>query len=278
VNKWHEHRQLVATLKDSQASLSQRFDQLELRDRDTLRDIDRHDLSTILVKADKANELIRWKAFSWTELFNHLQEVLPGNVQMSSIHPVFRVERRNAPDAVEDLSKVPVAVEGIAKSLVDFLEFERNLIGHPHFAHPEPDRWNTDENSNETVFRVRFLYDPLAEEHAESPEQDQLAEAEGTEADTPALTEEDEPTIAEVSSGDGEGEEAAGIEVPEPTGELATDQLTKIDRGGTASNPAEEADSSPAANDGNVRTPGPEWGTRRTDAGDDADELEGERH
>jgi hypothetical protein len=46
----------------------------------------------LTIGADKANEVIGWKSFSWTRLFNLLEEVLPHEVQMVSIRPVFRPE------------------------------------------------------------------------------------------------------------------------------------------------------------------------------------------
>jgi hypothetical protein len=249
VTTWREHRRLLADLRESQISIGERFGALDRRDQQALRQVDAVDLPVLVTKADKANEVIRWKSFSWTRLFNLLQEIQPWDVQMTSIHPVFRGDRRGARNELEDLEQVPVSVEGTAKTLRDFLAFERALIFDPHFDRVEPDNIATDDNSGETIFRLRFLYDPRVGVEAELPA-DQIAEGEGDAA---------APDGADAEAvGQAQAEEvdrpAAAEATPElaESGELASDNLKKIRRGdrkgrGKRADAASGSDASPQA-------------------------------
>ena len=120
-----------------------------------------YDIEALAIRAQKANEVIRWKAFSWTLLFNRLEDVQPWDVQMASIHPTFRPQGDvvNARQ-LDQVSGVPVAVEGTAKDLKAFLDLERGLIRSPYFTRVEPERTDRDSQTRETVFRLRFIYDP----------------------------------------------------------------------------------------------------------------------
>ncbi|NIW73917.1 MAG: hypothetical protein GWN08_01425, partial [Gemmatimonadetes bacterium] len=72
----------------------------------------------------KANDVIEWKAFSWTRLFNRMEATLPWNVYLSAVRPIFR--GRQARETTDEGTRaVWVAVEGYAKSLQALLDFER---------------------------------------------------------------------------------------------------------------------------------------------------------
>jgi hypothetical protein len=239
VNNWQQHRAWLSDVEERQVSLDQRFAELERRDDAALRRIDKVNLPALTTRASKANEVIRWKSFSWTRLFNQLQEVQPWNVQMTSIHPVFRGDARAARNDIEDLDQVPVSVEGTAKTLKDFLEFERALIFDPHFDRIDPGNIATDDNSRETIFRVRFLYDPRIEVAVEAPAEDE-AEAEGAVPPDEGTRADAAATVAEAETG---GDAAAPLESgrtavldepvePQEGGELTSGALETITRGG----------------------------------------------
>jgi hypothetical protein len=128
------------------------------------REITQFDLPLLEVKAAKANEVILWKAFSWTRLFNLLEELQPWDVQMASIHPSFRPQADGAsgPEPGSHVGGVPVSVEGTARSLEAFLEFERALLRSATFSRIEPERTQRTPNTGEIVFALRFHYDPEA--------------------------------------------------------------------------------------------------------------------
>jgi hypothetical protein len=169
---YSEYSQKLSELADRVGKIESERVELERREHDVQKAVDKLDIGGVRAKSEKANEVIRWKAFSWTRLFNLLQKVQPNDVQMTSINPIFRAEERKQPGQMEDPEIVPVSVEGVAKDLKDFLAFEKALFDDPHFDRPEPENTDMDEKSRETVFRLRFWYDPRVEGSGDKPNAD----------------------------------------------------------------------------------------------------------
>lgn len=67
------------------------------------------ELEAVLAGAREANTLIDRRTFSWTELFNHLEATLPGDVMLTSVRP--QVE----PDGIN----VAIGVRGKSTEAVD---------------------------------------------------------------------------------------------------------------------------------------------------------------
>lgn len=154
------HLDMRLELEGRVGGIEARQQELRRRADQALRQIGTYDVESLAVRAGKANEVIRWKAFSWTGLFNQLEEVLPWDVQMASIHPSFRPEGdRSGRDEIVSTA-VPVAVDGTARNLPAFLDLERQLILSPYFARVEPERTEIDPQTHETVFGLRFYYNP----------------------------------------------------------------------------------------------------------------------
>jgi Tfp pilus assembly protein PilN len=299
VDTWFQNRTMLAELEERQATIDRRLNELERRGGDAVRRIDKMNLPALAMRSGKANEVIRWKSFSWTRLFNMLEEVQPANVQLTSIHPVFRGERGRSKDEVEDPEQVPISVEGIAKDLRAFLGFERKLIASSHFDRIDPGTLATDDNTGERIFRMRFLYDPrIVEQPPETEEaaggeqgEPQPAESDPQAADeqaTPADVD-NEATLPGATAGAAPTDTILGEDSALPTG-----KLEKIKRRGKrkkrgdaqaeppVAQPVEGAEP-PADSRPNVptellpaREAGPDWGARARPlaAADDADEGE----
>jgi len=284
VDTWFQNRTMLADLEERQATIDRRLNELDRRGGDAVRRIDKMNLPALAMRSGKANEVIRWKSFSWTRLFNMLEDVQPANVQLTSIHPVFQGERGRSKDEVEDLEQVPVSVEGIAKDLRAFLGFERKLIASSHFDRIDPGTLATDDNTGERIFRMRFLYDPRIVE--QPPETEEAAGGEQGEPQ-PAET---EPGAADEQATPADVDNEATLPTDTILGEdsaLPTGKLEKIKRRGKRkkrgdAQPVEGAEP-PADSRPNVptellpaREAGPDWGARARPlaAADDADEGE----
>ncbi len=242
VQAYWDHRALLAALQESSTSMRARFVELERRDDEAVRAIEGFDLRNLWLRSDKANEVIRWKSFSWTKLFNQLEAIQPWGVQMTSVHPVFRsIEGRGR--SIEDPDHVPVSVEGVAKSLQEYFKLQRALIFDPHFNRVDPSNTSTDENSGETVFRLRFVYDPRVPVEAE--DHTLLADAAEETGDAAPAAASHANAVAEPP-----GLAAAAAQVAEPGDELATDDsLKRITRKGRRNKAAQgrAADAAQAA-------------------------------
>jgi len=162
VTTWRSSVTRIKQLSEEVSSIEGRLGDLEERDLVNARGIGRYDVKMLAVQAEKANEVIDWKAFSWTRLFNLMEQVLPYDVRMSSIRPLFHAGRhRGELDAEEQkrAQTVPVAVEGLAKDFRAVWEMQNALLNDRHFGRVFPERLQRTERG-EIVFNITFLYHP----------------------------------------------------------------------------------------------------------------------
>jgi hypothetical protein len=162
----------TAKLDELQASLGgveRQLGDLDHREDAAIEGARAFDLKTMRFQADKANDIILRRGLSWTRLFNTLEKVVPYEVHMVAVRPIYG--GGGSREGVFE-GTVPVDVEGLAQNFESFLELERALIVDPHFANVEPIRTELPPGSAEVKFQLRFLYDPdgrLAGEHPEIP-------------------------------------------------------------------------------------------------------------
>jgi hypothetical protein len=205
ISTYRTHSMLVEDLKVVYSEAREELDQFERRERGAQRQIENYDVEVLTVRADKANEVIGWKAFSWTQLFNLLQEVLPNDVQMVSIRPVFRPQtpqRQRGANWDDDDGLIPVAVEGAAKNLEAFFALERALLAHPHFDRVDPEGHNQARDGS-VAFQLNFLYDPSPLQDPEEAPSEEPAEVEMAQAGAAEPGDENAPVAM-----DGDAEDA----------------------------------------------------------------------
>ncbi len=197
---WNAHTAMTAArnLEALQADLGgveRQLADLDRREDEAIAGIRAFDMKTLKIQADKSNDIILRRGLSWTRLFNTLERVVPYEVRMMTVRPLYGTGQAAGGGLRGEAfaGTVPVDVEGRAQSFESFLEFERALIVDPHFAGVEPIRNESPVGSSEVTFQLRFLYDPsgrLDREHPEIPhilEAARKAAEEGGEAPPSAL-------------------------------------------------------------------------------------------
>ena len=200
---WNVHAFLDAgrklqALEADIGSTEKRLSELDRRDREALAGIRVFDPKTLDNQAAQANEIIMRRGLSWTRLFNLFEKIVPYEVRMTAIRPVYgtrEAEARSRGGGAKGApaGTVPIDVEGVAKSLEAFLEFERELIMNEHFAEVEPVRTETTPGNPEVEFQLHFLYDPEGKIGGERPKlkhvlpEAQKASEEGGEAPASAF-------------------------------------------------------------------------------------------
>jgi hypothetical protein len=180
---WREHIEKLTQLQDTVQSIEGRIADLDRREARAEQGIKAYDLNALEIQAAKANEVIEWKAFSWTRLFNKMELIQPYDVRMTSIRPLFRGgDRRSILQAAasEKRQSVAVAVEGTAKDFNAFWEMQNVLLTDNHFGQVDPERLNRSE-SMEIVFQLSFQYFPEAEDQPPVEAQDEQIETAGAE-------------------------------------------------------------------------------------------------
>ena len=178
----HERSEALAT---QAGSFTKQQRDLETRAARAKAAIEKYDVPGLQLQTSKANQIIDWKAFSWTRLFNMMEKIQPHGVRMNSVRPVFygtgTGDPRSAAAAGAGVG-VPIAVEGTARTLDDIGELQQRLLDDPHFASVLPERLAR-ADSGEIVFQLRFQY------HAEPPKAEPKPEATpGTSGEPKAAT------------------------------------------------------------------------------------------
>ena len=106
------------------------------------------DFNGLRQEAEFANDAIRRRIFSWTELFNRLEEVVPPDVMMTALRPEIQAEG------------ISIVAEGIAKNQEGLLDLEENLIQSAYFARIYPGSERREQRGGELHFSLKFDYLP----------------------------------------------------------------------------------------------------------------------
>ena len=161
VSTYREHNARGRDLASQAGSFESQRRELETRGERARQAIERYDVPALHAQAAKANEIIDWKAFSWTRLFNLMERIQPGAVRMNGVRPVFYgAGEADDPRAAGAAGLgLPVAVEGTARSLDEIADFEQALQDDPHFSFILPEHLSR-ADSGEILFQLRFHYRP----------------------------------------------------------------------------------------------------------------------
>lgn len=160
VSSFRHYGRELAELDRKQGNMEQEQRDLAGRHQKILSGIKRYDRVTIARRTSKANEVIEWKAFSWTQLFNRLEKVLPFNIKMTSVRPVFRNRDRDR-DELDTRRSMPVKVDGLARNWDSLFELETALIESESFGRVLPRHIDKMDNG-ELAFSIEFVYYPDA--------------------------------------------------------------------------------------------------------------------
>jgi len=119
------------------------------------------------------NGQIARRTFSWSQLFNRLEEVLPANVDLQRVSPKILTERvrggRQRDMGIQDL--VAIDIKGEAQTGEELLQLVDNLFDHASFTLPDLVGEN-ERNDGRLEFTLNVFYLPSAarDESAGEPE------------------------------------------------------------------------------------------------------------
>jgi hypothetical protein len=232
VNTFVDYRARLLDLRDTVGTFRTQRLELETRGKRALDGIRRFDIEALEIKTDKANEVIEWKAFSWTRLFNVLERVLPYQVRMNSVRPIFNPSGASQDAEEVQAGAMPVSIEGTARSFDDLAELQRAFHDDAQIGRVEPERLDKTD-AGEFVFQLRFLYVPTEEDLGQGGVADEGAEpiegaeepVEGVAAEGPVQEDGEPGTDGVEPTAEGEGTlsdpqpadpMAAPIEVTDP--------------------------------------------------------------
>ena len=111
-------------------------------------DVSKLDLTTLNTKSNFANGLILSRLFSWSALFDRIEELIPADVKIRSIRPAI------SPKGIE------IQLDGMARTPQALYEFETALDGSNFFTGVYPVSESTRESKTELNFDLMMNYIP----------------------------------------------------------------------------------------------------------------------
>jgi len=165
VMAWRNHVRLLAELQQRVGSIEGQMSNLDGREEAAREGIASFDLKALGLQAFKANEVIEWRVFSWTRLFNVMEEIQPNNVRMTSIRPLFRAGRRADQLTTRELTEeraIPVSIEGLAKDFAAYTDLQTAMIEDDRIDDVDPERLQHTD-TREILFDLTFVYRPGVE-------------------------------------------------------------------------------------------------------------------
>lgn len=142
-----QYMQERATKQQRRSSLSKEEQRLGIK-------LTKLDFKGLAQQAEFANDAIRRRVFSWTELFNRLEEVVPPEVMMTALRPEILPEG------------ISVIADGMAKDQEALLKLEENLIRSAYFARIYPGSERREQRGGELHFSLKFDYMPAGRAEA----------------------------------------------------------------------------------------------------------------
>ncbi len=143
------HGSRYQQVRQEQQQHLERLAKLETEERGLAAEIQRRDFRRLYGRGQFAGELILRRAFSWTLLFNHLENVVPPEVMMTAIRPQITSQG------------IVIRVDGIAKNHDALYAFEDTLQKIPVFTHVQPlNERKINPGRPEISFAMNFDYLP----------------------------------------------------------------------------------------------------------------------
>ena len=136
----------------ARGQLEREMSDLDRQEANLRRDLRRINLVALNKQSRFASRAILSRVFSWTLLFNRLEEILPPNVKLRSIRPNVQE------------SQINLRVVGVAKHAGAVTDFEEALIQSPLFADVYPNSEILSPEQRGINFDLQFRYLPAIEE------------------------------------------------------------------------------------------------------------------
>lgn len=105
------------------------------------------DRADLMRRVDFVNSQIVERAFSWSQLIDHLERVLPNDVRLTTLRPM-----------IEDEGPILLSLSCIAKDQDAYVDTIRQITADPYFENPYP--LSESSEGGEVKFTLRVTYRP----------------------------------------------------------------------------------------------------------------------
>jgi hypothetical protein len=124
--------------------LQRRHDAIIDEVRTEVRNLERVPWRSLAARISSTNVILRERAFSWLEMLDDIEEVLPYDVRIIKITPKVEGER------------VLIGLDAVCRTREALLELLDNMIQDPRFAEPTPRSEVLPEASDSATFELTF--------------------------------------------------------------------------------------------------------------------------
>jgi len=124
--------------------LQRRHDAIVDEVRTEVRNLERVPWRSLAARISSTNVILRERAFSWLEMLDDIEEVLPYDVRIIKITPKVEGER------------VLIGLDAVCRTREALLELLDNMIQDPRFAEPTPRSEVLPEASDSATFELTF--------------------------------------------------------------------------------------------------------------------------
>ena len=115
------------------------------------------DQETLTSQAEFVSSILDQRNFSWTHLFNALEEVTPWDVKLVSIRPQFEVLNRRTGEG-----RIRIQVSGNGRTFDSFLDLQDALQAAEMFSEVTPEEYER-QGDDRVDFNMAFTYKPPPE-------------------------------------------------------------------------------------------------------------------
>lgn len=111
--------------------------------------IDGLDRNDLMRRVDFVNRQIAERAFSWSQLLDHLERVIPDDVRLTSLRP-----------SIEENGRIQLALNCKAKNQHAYVDTIRQITADPYFHNPYPLSESTKDGEVSFTLQVTYRPDP----------------------------------------------------------------------------------------------------------------------
>jgi Tfp pilus assembly protein PilN len=132
---WFKSNRSLQEQIELQAELKAEYESLSVEVREQAESLNRIPWRSLSARVNAVNTIIREHEFSWIDLLDDIERVLPYDVRLTKISPKV------------DTDTVNLSFTVIGRTREALLELLDNLIADPHFSDPTPSSEMTPEES-----------------------------------------------------------------------------------------------------------------------------------
>jgi len=144
-------RAAAAGTSQARAEVTAEMEGLDRQEERHRRELSKISLPRLGTRSRFAHDAILQREFSWTHLFNRLEQLQPHNVKLRAIRPAVEA------DAIR------IRVAGVAQDPEAFAQFQENLLHSPLFSEVYPSSETWSEEQRGLAFDLAFRYVPEPE-------------------------------------------------------------------------------------------------------------------